>query len=72
MFLRPNSSELDNHSILPELQHSSDHTPLVVNIQILEEFIPEVRPTIIKNNKEEIKFTSEVIKRFKKIDTFDI
>ena len=66
MFLKPNSSKLDNYSILPELRHSSDHTFLIVNIQILEEFILDVRHTII--NKEEIKFTSDVIKSFKKIN----
>ena len=32
MFLRPNSLELNNHSILPELQYSLDHTFLVVNL----------------------------------------
>ena len=52
MFLRPNSVELDNYLILPELWFSSNHTPLVVNIQIIEEFIPIMRRTIIKNNKE--------------------
>jgi len=47
-----------------------DHAPLGINIhQIMEEVIPDVRSTIIKNNKEEIKFTSNVIKDFKKIDT---
>ena len=66
MFLKPNSSKLDNYSILPELWHSSDHTLLIVDIQILEEFISDVRDTII--NKEEMKFTSDFIKSFKKIN----
>ena len=47
-----------------------DHAPLGINIQIMEEVIPDVRSTIIKNSKEEIKFTSNVIKDFKKIDTW--
>jgi len=69
MFLRPNSLKLDNYSILSELQHPSDHAPLIVNIQILKEFVPDVRYTIIQNNKEEIKFTLDIIKSFKKINT---
>jgi len=69
MFLRPNSLKFNNHSILSKLQYLSDHTSLVVNIQIIEEFIPDIRCTIIKNSKEEMEFTSNIIKNFKKIDT---
>ena len=69
MFLRPNFSELDNHSIFPDLWYPSDYTPLVVDIQILEEFVPDIRHTIIKDSEEEKKFTSDVIKNFKKINT---
>jgi len=68
MFLRPNSLELDNHSILPKSQYLSDHVPLVVDIQIIKEFIPDIRCIIIKNSEEEMKFTSDVIKNFKNID----
>jgi len=35
----------------------------------MEEVIPDIRSTIIKNSKEEIKFTSNIIQDFKKIDT---
>ena len=69
MFLRPNSLEFDNHTILPELWHSLDHTPLMINISITEEFIQDKRYTIIKNSKEKEKFTSELIEAIKKIDT---
>jgi len=69
MFLRPNSLKFNNYSILSKLQYLSDHTSLVVNIQIIEEFIPDIRCTIIKNSKEEMEFTSNIIKNFKKIDT---
>jgi len=69
MFLRLNSLELNNHSILSKLWYSLDYAPLVVNIQIIEEFISDVRHTIIKNSKEKIGFTSDVIRNFKKIDT---
>ena len=39
MFLRPNSLEFDNYTIYPELQYLSNHTPLMVNISIIKEFI---------------------------------
>ena len=41
MFLQANSKEFNNHSILPNLQSLSDHTPLTVNIIINEEFIQD-------------------------------
>jgi len=34
--------------------------------------MPDVRHTIIKNSKEEMKFTSDIIKTFKKINTFHL
>ena len=68
MFLRLNSVELDNHSILPELWYSFDHAPLVFNIQIIEEFVPIIRRTIIKNRKEKWVFFLEIINEFKKIN----
>ena len=39
MFLRPNSLEFDNYTIYSELQYLSNHTPLMVNISIIKEFI---------------------------------
>jgi len=36
---------------------------------IFEEVIPDIRYTIIKNSEEEMKFTLDVIKIFKEIDT---
>jgi len=31
--------EIDNYSINPEIQFSSDHAPLTINIILIEEFI---------------------------------
>jgi len=39
MFLQPNSSELNNHTIHPEWRLLSDHAPLVVDIMIFEKFV---------------------------------
>lgn len=38
-FLCSNFMEIDNYSINPEIQFSSDHAPLTVNIILIEEFI---------------------------------
>ena len=42
IFLWSNSSELNNYSILPELWYLLDHAPLIVDIQIIKEVIPNV------------------------------
>jgi len=41
MFLQANSEEFNNHSILPDLQSSSNHTSLTVDIIINEKFIQD-------------------------------
>ena len=51
IFLKPNSLELNSHTILSELWHFSDHTSLVVDIHIIEEFVQNKRHIIIKNSK---------------------
>jgi len=43
IFFRSNSLELNNYLILPDLWYSLDHTTLVVNIHISEEFIQDNR-----------------------------
>lgn len=72
MFLRYNSLELNNHSILPELWYLSDHTSLVVEIHISKEFFQNKRYSIIKNSDEEMKYIFEIIKNFKKVDTLHL
>jgi len=69
MFLRPNYSEIDNHTIHPKLQYSSDHTLLTVNISIIKKFVTDKQYTIIKNSKEKDKFIAELIEAIKKINT---
>ena len=53
--------EMNNNSINLEIQYPSDHTPLTVNIVLIEEFIQDKQNTIIKNSKKEEKFTSNLI-----------
>ena len=69
MFLRPSSFEFDNYTIYPKFQYSSDYTPLIVDISIIKEFIPDKQYTIIKNSEEENHFITELIEAIKKVDT---
>jgi len=52
MFFQAKSEEFNNHQILDDLQSHSNHTPLLVSIIIKEEFIQEIKQTIVKNSKE--------------------
>ena len=58
----------DSSTTFVELQYSSDHTPLVVNLQIIKEFVPVIKYTIKKNSNEELAHTTDIINKFKKID----
>lgn len=71
IFLRLNSIEIDNYSILPKSQHPSDYAPLTVDIFIMEEFIQEKQHTIIRNSKEK-KFVSKLMNTIENIDTSSI
>ena len=69
MFLRPNFIELNNYLILPELWYLSDYASLVVDIYISEEFVQDERHIFIKNSKKKLRYISEFVKNFKKINT---
>ena len=69
MFLKPNFLELDNYFILSKLCFPLDHASLVVDIQIIQEFLPDTRSMIIRNSEEKTGFTLDIINKFKKINT---
>jgi len=52
MFFRPNSLELNNHTIYSDFCYLFDHIPLTVDIFIIKEFVPKKQHTIIKNSGE--------------------
>ena len=56
MFLRSGSTEINTHSIHPDLCLSSDYTSLSVMIAIEEENIDLFKSYIAKNSKEEKNF----------------
>jgi len=72
MFLQNGSSELDCHSILPESRLSSDHTPLSINIPIVEEIIQMSKLTIVPKSEQETTFINDIILNFKTLDTANI
>jgi len=72
IFLRSRSNELNNHSIHPEWQLSSDHAPITVLIPIAKENIITSKFSIAKNSKEEENFTKDVSYIIKNIDVSDL
>jgi len=72
MFLQANSEEFNNHSILPDLQSSSNHTSLTVDIIINEKFIQDKYWTIIKDSEKEEIFINELKSKIGNINITDI
>ena len=72
MFLRPDSLELDNHTIYPEQKLSLDHASLTVNIAIIEEHIQTKKHTLVKNSKKEENFIAKLIKVITRLNTENI
>ena len=72
MFLHSSSPKLDSHHILPENRLSSDHTPLSVEIPIIEEVIQSSKFTILSKSNHEKAFIDEVILNYKSLNTNNI
>ena len=72
MFLHHGSVELDNHSILPNCRLSSDHAPLIIDVPIVDEFIPTSKFAIPPKSEHETKFIKDVISNFSELDTSHI
>ena len=72
MFLCYDSSELDQHSILPESCLSSDHAPLTVIIPLSEEFVKTSKLILAPKSDQESQFIKDVISKFKDLDTTSI
>ena len=65
MFLRCNSVELDNHSILSDSRLSSDHAPLSIEIPIGDEIIHSSRCIIPPRSEQEKGFIEDIISNLK-------
>ena len=72
MFLCYSSSKLNQHSILPESQLSSDHAPLSVDIPLFKEIIQMLKLTLAPKSDQESAFIEDIISNFKNLDTSNI
>ena len=72
MFLWYRSSELDNHSILPESRLYSDHAPLSIDIPISEEIIQTSKLTLAPKSDQETAFIHDIISKLKHLDMSNI
>jgi len=72
IFLRSGSTEINTHSIHPDLRLSSDHAPLSVMITIKEENINSFKSSIAKNSKEEKNFIKDISVAIKNNDILDL
>ena len=68
VFLYPQSPEFDNHHICPNWKLISGHTPIIINILILNEFIQTKKCSLAKNSEEEGYFIKELTNYIKNIN----
>ena len=66
IFLRPESSEYDNHIIHLDLRLTLDHASLTDDISTFEEYIQTRRCMLVKNSEEEDKFVNKLIETIKR------
>jgi len=72
MFLHSGSSKLNSHCIHSENRFSLDHTPLSVEISIIEEVVQSSKFTILPKSDQEKAFIDEVILNLKSLNTSNI
>ena len=64
--------ELNNHSIHPDWYLTSDHTPFIITIPIVEESVTSSKHSIVKNSEEETAFIKDATTSIKSLDTFNL
>ena len=72
MFLQSGSTEINHHSIHPDLWLSFNHASLSVTIAIKEESINLFKFSIAKSSKEKKSFIKDVSLAIKNIDILDL
>ena len=72
MFLQSGLIELNNHSIHPDWQLTSEHVLLTVSILIAETNINSSKLSIMKNSEEEALFIKDISSIIKNLDVSDI
>ena len=72
IFLQYGSLKLDQHSILPDSQLSSDHAPLSIVIPIFEEIILTSKLSLAPKSNQVNAFIEDIILNFKAMNTSNI
>ena len=72
MFLYSGLSKLNNYSIHPEWQLTSDHISLMVTIPIADEFVQSSKFSLPKKSEEKEAFVKEAISIIKSLDTSNL
>ena len=72
IFLYSRLSKLNNYSIYPEWQLTSDHVSLMVTIPIADEFVQSSKFSLPKKSEEEEAFVKEAISIIKSLDTSNL
>jgi len=72
MFMNPNNSGFNKHTLNPDICLPSDHVPLIIEVGIKEENIDYTFQAIKKDSEEEEAFIRDIIKGIRNIDTSDL
>ena len=72
MFINPNNSGFNKHTLNPDICLPSDHVPLIIEVGIKEENIDYTFQAIKKDSEEEEAFIRDIIKGIRNIDTSDL
>ena len=72
MFLWSNDPGFNNHCILPEIRHPSDHAPLYVTVSINNKNINIKWRAIPKDSNKEADFVSRYTNEIKQVNTNNI
>jgi len=72
MFLQSGLIELNNYSIHPDWQLTSEHAPLTISILIAETNINSSKLSITKNSEEKALFIKDISSIIKNLDVSDI
>ena len=72
IFLYSRLSKLNNYSIYPEWQLTSDHVSLMVTIPIADKFVQSSKFLLPKKSEEEEAFVKEAISIIKSLDTSNL
>ena len=72
IFINPNNSGFNKHTLNPDICLPSDHVPLIIEIGIKEENINITFKAIKKDSEKEEAFIRDIVKGIRNIDTHEL